>query len=167
MVGRLGGDVELPLPRMRWLDVGQSLEAGDRALTLVRPPLFDSPATRGLFDGATGVLWAVDSFGALVPGEVYEADDVPTDLYDESFALLNSWNTPWLESVDRARFAAHVAETASLPLQVVASAHGPLLRGQRIHDAFHRTLDLAGQPALPTPGQELLDQLVATALAAA
>src|SRR5215212_7949985 len=47
MVGRLGGDVELPLPRMRRLDAGQSFDIGDHVLSLVRPPLFDSPATRG------------------------------------------------------------------------------------------------------------------------
>src|SRR5262245_8133039 len=61
MTSRLAGDVELPVHRMRWLDAGESFDAGDRTLHVVRPPLFDSPATRGLFDPTTGVLWAVDS----------------------------------------------------------------------------------------------------------
>jgi flavorubredoxin len=164
MTSRLAGDVELPLERMRWVDPGGSLEIGDRVLTAVRPPLFDSPSTRGLHDSRTGVLWAVDSFASLVPGAVYEAGDVPADLYDQSFAVLNSWNTPWLEWVDRERFASHVRAAASLPVEVVASAHGPVHRGEQIEDAFRRTLDLAAQPAVPQPGQELLDALVSAAL---
>ncbi len=165
IVLRLMGDMDLPAERMRWLDPGDALDIGDRVLTVVRPPMFDSPATRAVHDSATNMLWAVDSFGSLLPGVVYEATDVPAEMFDGSFAALNSWNTPWLEWVDPDRFAAHVRTTASLPIDVVASAHGPLLRGDRIADAFARTLDLAGQPPVPMPGQEMLDQLLATMLA--
>jgi len=94
ITGRLSGDVELPLERLQWLELGASLDLGDRTLTAVRPPMFDSPATRAFFDSTSGVLWAADSFGALVPGAVHERADVPTDLWDASFAALNSWNTP-------------------------------------------------------------------------
>jgi flavorubredoxin len=165
IAARLTGSIDLPLDRMRFLDPGQPLELPDRTLTAVRPPMFDSPATRGLFDSATGLLWAADAFGALVQGEVYDADDVDPALYDGSFAVLNSWNTPWLEWVDVARFQALVQTTIDLPLQAVASAHGPVHRGEKIADAFRRTLDLAAQPMVPMPGQELLDLVLAGALA--
>jgi len=161
ITARLIGDLELPLHRMRWLDPGDAFDAGDRTLQLVRPPLFDSPATRGLFDPSTGVLWAVDTFGAMVQGAVLEADDADPDLYAGTFDAMNTWNTPWLEWLDTARFAAHVQSTATLPLDAVASAHGPILRGDRIADAFARTTALAAQPALPTPGQAMLDELLA------
>jgi flavorubredoxin len=166
IVSRLAGDVELPLHRMRWVDAGGTFDAGDRVLTAVRPPMFDSPATRGLFDPTTAMLWAVDSFGSLLPGAVFEGDDVPNDLYEMSFVALNTWNTPWIEWVDRDRYAAHVRETSALGATVVASAHGPVLRGSRIDDAFRRTLDLAGTAPVPQPGQELLDLLVASVLGA-
>ena len=166
MTTRLAGDLPLPLHRMRWLDAGGSLDVGDRTLHLVRPPLFDSPATRGLFDGRTGVLWAVDTFGALVQAAVVEADDVDTDLYDATFGPMNTWNTPWLEWVDTARFGEHLVRTAALPITAVASAHGPILRGDRIADAFARTAALAAQPHLPTPGQDMLDEVLATFAAA-
>jgi len=162
MTARLGGDIELPLHRMRWVDAGESFDVGDRTLHLVRPPLFDSPATRGLFDASTGVLWAVDTFGAMVQGAIVEADDADPDLYSGTFAALNQWNTPWLEWVDVDRFTAHVRQTADLPLTAVASAHGPVLRGARITAAFDDTLALATQPAPPTPGQAMLDALLAT-----
>ena len=40
----------LPLQRMRWIEPGGSFDAGDRVLHLFRPPIFDGPTTRGLFD---------------------------------------------------------------------------------------------------------------------
>ncbi len=161
MTTRLGGDLQLPLERMRWVDQGGAFDAGDRTLHLVRPPLFDSPATRGLFDPTSGVLWAVDTFGALVQGPVLEADDADPDLYAGSFDAMNTWNTPWLEWVDEARFAAHVQTTARLPIRAIACAHGPVLRGDRVADAFARTAALVAQPFLPTPGQSMLDELLA------
>ena len=149
---------------MRWLDQGDTLDAGDRQLHLVRPPMLDSPATRGLYDPTTRMLWAVDSFGTLHQGEVYEAGDVTPDLYDESFTMLNAQNTPWLELVDPVRYAAHVATTSTLPLDLVASAHGPVHRGSQIDAAFERTIALANQPTPPNPGQDVLDFLVSMML---
>src|SRR5262245_35895107 len=114
MVGRLAGDVEFPFERMRWVDAGDTLDAGDRTFSFVRPPMFDSPATRALHDSATNLLWSVDSFGSFFPGEVYEADEIPADLYDESFTVLNTWNTPWLEWVDPQRYATLLAQSRAL-----------------------------------------------------
>jgi flavorubredoxin len=161
MVGRLAGDVEFPFERMRWVDAGGTFDAGDRTFTCVRPPMFDSPATRGLHDSATNLFWSVDAFGSLFPGEVYEAADIPADLYGESFAALNAWNTPWLEWVDVDRYAGLLAQSRALAPEVIVSAHGPVLRGEMIDDAYRRTLALAAQPVAPTPGQETLDEMLA------
>ena len=141
---------------MRWIDVGEQLDARDRSLTVVRPPLFDSPSSRGFVDSATGAFWAVDSFGANFPGAVVERDDVPDDLYEETFAALNTWNTPWLEWVDHARFDAHLPATEALDVALVASAHGPVLRGDAIAGGYRRTRARAGSPPVPHPGQEVL-----------
>jgi flavorubredoxin len=166
MVGRLAGDVELPFERMRWVDPGGSFDAGDRTFTCVRPPMFDSPTTRALHDSATNVLWSADAFGSLFPGAVFEAADIPADLFAESFAMFNAWNTPWLEWVDERRYGALVAQSRALAPDVVVSAHGPILRGDQIDDAYRRTLALAAQPVPPTPGQETLDEMLAMFAAA-
>ena len=55
----------------------------------------------------------------------------------------------------------------ALGARTVASAHGPVLRGERLDDAFDRLRKLAGRPIIPTPGQELLDSLLAPTLAVA
>jgi flavorubredoxin len=167
IVSRLAGDLDLPFDRLRFLDPGESLVLPDRTLTVVRPPTFDSPASRALFDQATGVLWAADSFGSLLPGEAYERADVPDDLYAPSFDVLNAWNTPWLEWVDPVRFAAHVDAVAALPVEIAVSCHGPILRGGQIADAFARTVALANRPVPPMPRQSDLEALLAALAVAA
>jgi flavorubredoxin len=152
----------LPLNRLRWIGPGESFDAGDRTLHLVRPPIFDGPTTRGLYDAKTATLWAVDSFAAMTPQGVYEAGDVPRELYDETFPMFNSLVSPWHEWLDPVKYSAHTDELESLGLLTVASAHGPVLRGQAIHDAFDRVRALAGKPNVPSPGQSLLDELIAS-----
>ncbi|HWC29464.1 MAG TPA: MBL fold metallo-hydrolase, partial [Dehalococcoidia bacterium] len=65
-VERLAGDLALPLDRMRWVSDGESFDAGDRVFAAIRPPLYDSPTTRGLYDSKTGVYWASDCFATPV-----------------------------------------------------------------------------------------------------
>ena len=49
-----------PLDRCRFVNDGDAIDAGDRRLVALRPPVFDNPTTRGLFGERTGVLWSVD-----------------------------------------------------------------------------------------------------------
>lgn len=164
---RLGLERPLPLERLRWLEPGDGFDAGDRRFRLVLPPIFDGPATRGLFDERTGVLWAVDSFASLGTGEgVYRAD-YPQDLYDETFPLFNSLISPWHQWLDPVRYGRHVDSVAALGAATVASAHGPVLTGDEITDAFARVRTLAGAPRIMPPGQETLDEIVDAAIAAA
>jgi flavorubredoxin len=155
----------LPLPRMRWIGPGESFEAGDRRLHLIVPPIFDGPTTRGLYDEKTGVLWAVDSFASLTPGAVFDVGDIPQPMYEETFMLLNSLVSPWHQWLDPLRYRRHTESVEGLGLRAVASAHGPVLSGSAIPEAFERVRTMAGAPIVPPPGQPVLDQLVAAALA--
>ena len=47
----------------------------------------------------------------------------------------------------------------------VASAHGPVLTGDAIHEAFDTARAIAGKPIIPGPGQPFLDELLAGVLA--
>jgi flavorubredoxin len=157
----------LPIDRMRWVGPGESLDVGDRQLHLVVPPIFDGPTTRALYDDKTAVLWAVDSFASMIPGAVFEVADIPGEMYDATFALLNSLVSPWHQWLDVARYRRHCDDVESLGLLAVASAHGPVLRGGAIADAFERVRAMAGAPIVPPPGQPLLEEIVAAALATA
>jgi flavorubredoxin len=153
----------LPLERMRWIEPGGSFDAGDRMLQLFRPPIFDGPTSRGLFDPKTAAMWIVDSFACFTPGSL-DADDLPQDLLAQVMPALNSAVSPWHAWLDRAAYARHVDAVESFGARTVASAHGPVLRDSRLDDAFDRLRGLAGAPIIPTPGQELLDTLIASTL---
>jgi flavorubredoxin len=161
---RLALERPVHVDRMIWRDVGESFDAGDRRLHMVLPPIFDGPATRGLYDDKTGVLWAVDTFAALTTGAVHHVDDLPKDLYEESFVMFNSMVSPWHQFLDPVRYNAHVDTIEGLKPRAVASAHGPILVGDQIHDAFDRVRALAGVPRIVPPGQEALDALLAAAV---
>jgi hypothetical protein len=85
-------------------------------------------------------------------------------MFDETFRLLNSLLSPWHQWLDPLRYRRHVDSVEGLGLLAVASAHGPVLTGGAIPDAFDRLRAMAGQPIVAPPGQPLLDERVATAV---
>jgi flavorubredoxin len=161
---RLALERPVDLTRMIWREPGEHFDAGDRRLRLFLPPIFDGPATRGLFDEKTGVMWSVDTFAALTPGAVHRFEDVPTEMFDESFMFFNSLISPWHELLDPVRYNRHVDTIEALKPRAIASAHGPILVGDAIHDAFDRVRTLAGEPRIAPPGQEALDEILAGVL---
>src|SRR6476660_2840760 len=155
----------LPVERMRWIEPGGSFNAGDRTLHLFKPPIFDGPTTRGLYDSKTAAMWSVDSFACFTTGAVHRVQELPRELVEESMPALNSLVSPWHQWLDPAVYRRHVDEVETLGALAVASAHGPILSGDAIQDAFDVVRALAGQPIIPAPGQELLDELVGRVLA--
>jgi flavorubredoxin len=154
----------LPLERMRWIEPGGHFDAGDRVLHLFRPPIFDGPTTRGLFDAKTRAMWIVDTFACLTPGSL-DADQLDDERL-ATMAGMNSAVSPWHAWLDRLSYHRHVDAVERMGATTVASAHGPVLRGERLDDAFDRLRGLAGIPIIPMPGQELLDELIARTLLA-
>ncbi|MFO1267615.1 MAG: hypothetical protein U1F25_00680 [Rubrivivax sp.] len=152
----------LPLARMRWLEPGDTLDIGDRVLKLFRPPIFDGPTTRGLFDPKSGAMWAVDTFACFTPGSL-DAEALSADVLT-GMSMLCSAVSPWHAWLDRERYLRHVDAVEAMGARTVASAHGPVLRRGALDDAFDRVRALAGAPIIPLPGQELLDTLLAQTL---
>ena len=56
MVERHTNCFDFPLARCRWVMDGEALDIGDRTLQALRPPVYDSPTTRGLFDPTTAPI---------------------------------------------------------------------------------------------------------------
>ncbi|HEX2541832.1 MAG TPA: MBL fold metallo-hydrolase [Caldimonas sp.] len=152
----------LPLHRMRWIEPGGRLDVGDRELQLFRPPIFDGPTTRGVYDPKTSAMWIVDTFACLTPGAL--EGEALSDEQLSQMSAMNSAVSPWHAWLDRAAYNRHVDAIEAFGARAVASAHGPVLRGAQLDDAFDRLRGMAGAPIIPTPGQELLDTLVATTL---
>ena len=157
-----------PLGRCRWMDDGLSFDAGDRQMTVVRPPLYDSPTTRGLFDRKTGVYWAVDSFATPVPGgegaeqlagDVSELDD---EFWTHGMTMF-AFNAlaPWLRLVDAERFSTEVGRLSELQISTIISAHSPAITGSNVQDVLQKTRSLPAADSPPAPDQAVLDLILA------
>lgn len=168
LVERLSLEVDLPLHRIRAADHGEQLDVGDRTLHLFRPPIFDGPTTRGLYDPTTATMWIVDSFAAMVTDEdgLRDATTVPADLYEETFRQFNSMISPWHAWLDPDAYRRHVDEVEAMGVLTVASAHGGVHSGDAIPAAFERVRTLAGAAISPDPGQPALDEILAASLLA-
>lgn len=162
MVERHTNCFDFPLPRCRWVTDGQSFDVGDRSLQAVRPPVFDSPTTRGLYDPKTKVYWAVDTFATPLPDKSMGIADLDEEFWYFGLMLFALGAvSPWITWSDPAKYRAIVDRVQSLDITTIASCHSPVIEGAFIGKAFDRlrqfpTLDL---PDLPD--QSVLDQIVA------
>jgi hypothetical protein len=125
-----------PLDRCRFVNDGDRLRLHDRTLTAVRPPVFDNPTTRGLYDDRTGVYWAVDAFAVPLPAPTNDAAELSDDAFGEGQFLGGSLVAAWHPFLDEKKFNAYVDEVQELAIEVVASCHAPAIRGERIAQGF-------------------------------
>lgn len=128
-MGIMSTERPLPLDRVHLLNPGQSLDVGDRTLTGVRPPLFDNPATVGLYDDRSGIYFSSDCFGAPVPtAELAGCDeigDIPRDDLRAAQLLWATVDSPWVHTVDPDRFLATLRPLRAMDPSAVLSAHLP------------------------------------------
>jgi len=165
---RLSADGPLPsMDRWRWVGDGEAFDAGDRVLRAIRPPLYDSPTTRGLLDMSTGVYWASDCFSTPVPTATAFVDELDPDVWADGFMAFQKWNSPWVDLVDGPRFHAEVERLRALGLSTIATCHGPTIGSAMVDRAFElmHAVPVASVPA--QPGQPVLEEIVAAMMAEA
>ena len=167
MTERLTGSVELDPRRMRWVVSGETLDIGDRTLVFRRPPIFDSPTTRAVFDPSSGLFWAGDLGAALGPEPVVHADEMSSDELATSFVSGHGWLSPWVAMVDDAKYQTEVDRIAGLGITTWAQTHGPVYEGAHIDRAIELLRTVPSAALTPQPGQAELDAVVASMLAAA
>ena len=164
MVERHTNSFDVPLERCRWVMHGEALNVGDRTLHALRPPVFDSPTTRGLFDPTTGVYWAVDTFATPLPDPQIGVGDLDPDFWEFGMTLFALGAvSPWLSMVDEAKFAASVDQVQRLDITTIACCHSPVLDGSDIERAFAHVRQLPSVDPPPLPDQSVLEQIVAAA----
>ncbi len=160
---RLAGDIQLPLDRCRWVNNGESFDAGDRTLVAVTPPVFDAPTTRGLFDSRTGVYWAADCFSTPVPGPTDDVSELDKELWRESLSIGNRLISPWHEWLDESKWSAYVDMVQGLEISAIAAGHAPVIAGASVAEAFGMLRELPKLDTLPLPGQVDLEAMIAAA----
>ena len=154
---RLRGDFELPLNRCRWVNDGETFDAGDRTLVAARPPIYDAPTTRGLFDPRSGVYWSVDCLGSPMPEPLADARDLDAAMWEQMQLLCNRIISPWHTLLDQTKFDRLVDSVAALGMTAIASAHGPAIRGPMVAEAMRLLRPLAAMEAAALPGQADLE----------
>lgn len=152
--------MNFPMERVRWINEGQSWKAGDRTLTALVPPLFDSPTTRGLYDDKTGVYWAVDSFALPLPGPVDDISQIPLDAWQQGVGMFNCMNSPWFQMLDKDKYERHVDRVQKLDIEVIASCHSPIIKRPEIATAFDIIRNIPNLDPPPQPQQADLEELM-------
>lgn len=158
---RMATAINLPLDRMLWLNDGESLDAGDRTFGAMRPPMYDSPTTRGLFDSKTGVYWGSDAFGAPVLAHTEHVAELDQTFWREAYGTFHHMNSPWLGLVDQQKFSATVDRLQKLGITTIASAHGPIVTGKSVAEAFELTHNLPDVTPAPAFGDQMRQEMVA------
>jgi flavorubredoxin len=162
MVERHTNCFDFPLDRCRWIMDGEVLDIGDRTLVAMRPPLYDSPTTRGLFDPTTGVYWAADSFATPLPEPEMGIADLDDEFWTQGLTLFAFGAlSPWLAMVDETKFGRYVDGVQGLDITTIASCHSPVIEGPFIDRAFAHVRSLPSIDPPPLPDQSVLDQIIA------
>lgn len=158
----------LRLERWRWVNDGETFEAGDRTLVALRPPVYDSPSNRGLLDRRTGVYWAVDAFATPVPGgeggpilasDVAELD--PEFWWNGMVMFGFHALSPWLNLVDSDHFGRVVDRVQSCQPSTIVSGHSPAITGTGVNQVLALTRRLPATEPPPAPDQVVLDHILA------
>ena len=157
----MGERLDVPPHRWRWVGDGESFDAGDRTLHAVRPPLYDSPTTRGLFDDRTGVYWASDCYATPVPEGTAFVEALDPVAWAEGFHAFQHWNSPWVAMVEPDAFATACRRVEQLRPSTIATAHGPTIETSHVARAFELLRAVPTAPAPLQPGQPVLDEIVA------
>ncbi len=162
MVERHTNCFQFPIDRCRWVMDGESLDIGDRTVVAMRPPVYDSPTTRGLFDPTTGVYWSADAWATPLPDHQAGIPDLETEFWQFGVTLFTYGAlSPWLSLVDQKKYDKTVDRIQDLDITAIAGCHTPVIEGEFIAQAFDHLRALPSIDPPPLPDQSVLDQIIA------
>ena len=152
----------VPFDRVYAIRPGDRIPVGDRTLRAVRPPLFDNPMSIGALDEATGTLFSVDSFGALLPEATQDASLVPQEALAGGMLAWSMADSPWAHIADRRLFGEVLQGVRQLQPTRILSSHLPAASGTSL-ERFLQVLESVpdAEPALPPNQEEFMHMLAA------
>jgi flavorubredoxin len=142
--GKLHEEFDIPPTRVHMLNDGETLDIGDRVVTAVRPPLYDSSATTGIWDPKTQVYYAADCFG-VVSKELHQyTDEMSLKEYEDGYFWMNRANHVWFEHIKPEFIASAADRIKRLGAKMIVSGHGPVERDDpdRMCDWIKRISDM-------------------------
>ena len=129
-VGRMMDTWPVPLERCYLMNPGDSIDLGDRTLTAIRPPQWDSPPSLAYYDSKSGALFSSDCFGAMIPAKVQDVADVPEADLQQGFMNFASIVSPWIHLVDEGKYAKMLDVVRHMAPTMILSCHSPPARGK-------------------------------------
>ena len=162
-IGRMAEEWETPVNRCRFMTDGDTIDVGDRTLVAKRPPLYDNPTTRALFDSRTSVLWSVDTFATNVPTPMPDIAALSGDEFRDGQFFGGRLVSPWVALLDGEKFGRVVDDFQHLNAEAVAGCHCPVLQGAKISEAYGFLRRLPEIPPWTEFTQSDLDQWMAVA----
>lgn len=166
MQERMGGTLDVSPLRQRWIGDGEQFDAGDRTLYAIRPPVFDSPTTRGLFDPTTGVYWASDSFATPMLTPIRDVAELDPEFWSGGMAMFSRYVSPWLTLTDDGKFQTTVDRVAALGASRLVGCHTPVINSHEVARAIDITRLSPYTDVAPEPDQTALDEIQQLMLAA-
>jgi glyoxylase-like metal-dependent hydrolase (beta-lactamase superfamily II) len=157
---RMGTWWPVPMERVHAIRFGDEIHVGDRTLTAVAPPLFDSPLSTGVLDRSTGALFSVDAFGAILPEATQDAADVPPDALAGGMLGWATSDSPWVHIVDGDDFNQVLDRVRQIQPRRIYSSHLPAASGTQLED-FLKVLQSVpdAEPFVP-PNAEQFAQMI-------
>ena len=158
-VGEMSLFDPLPIDRIYLLNPGQSLDMGDRTLTAIKPPSYDSPETTGFYDSKTAAFFSADCFGALMSEPEENVAGIKTEDLREGMLFWATVDATWLHSVDRALFDQSLDRIRELSPKLVLSAHLPIASDMPEKLLEYHGAVLEAQPFVD-PNQQALEAML-------
>lgn len=131
---RMGTWWPVPMERVHAIRVGDQIHVGDRTLTAVAPPLYDSPLSTGVLDTSTGALFSVDAFGAILPEPAQNVSDVPPEALAGGMLGWATFDSPWAHVADRESFGQVLDNVRRLQPRRIFSSHLPAADGTSLEE---------------------------------
>lgn len=153
---------QVPMQRVHWLNPGESISAGDRTLTALRPPLFDNPTTIGFYDDKSKVYFSADCFGGIIPTPMPDADGIPEDDLAQGMRSWASADSPWIHMIEPRTFAPSLDRIRQMDPKMILSAHLPPTR-RKTGKLLDLLAMLPAEPPFTAPNQTALEQILAQA----
>lgn len=159
-VGIMGLMAPLPLDRVHFVNPGETIAIGGRALTAVRPPVFDNPSTTGFYDNKSGAFFSSDCFGALLQTPPQSAADLSASDLRDGQVLWVTIDSPWLHKVDRHVLAGALDEIRKMAPKLVLSSHLPVAPGHMIERLLGALAAAPGAQPFVGPNQAAFEEML-------
>lgn len=145
-----------PLERVHMIEAGATIDAGDRRLAAVAPPVFDAPETLAIFDTRTDALFSADCFGALMAEPAESAVEIAPEALRHGMVNWAHVDAPWLRIVEPGGLANALGGIRRLQPATVLSSHLPPAPG--LTETLLANLAAAGTAAGAAAEQRATDE---------